>query len=167
MTFAVDWALKTNDLSLFPDAPHPLGFAWAPYVWLEGGLGAWGPLFWNPRSEAALWWCQGTLPTSQWRVFVYMCTRNQNPVPSCFWWLAAWCLFPEPWNWKAMSQFFSYSAPRREAGIPDVFSLVSGSSGLSVWFHFSISCLVLLPIPVALSVLSLSAFGPFSWLLFP
>ena len=45
-----------------------------------------------------------------------------------------------------------------------------GISGLSVWSHFSIiSSLVtvLLPSPLALSVLFFSAFGPFSWPLFP
>ena len=55
----------------------------------------------------------------------------------------------------------------REAGDSD-FSPLSGTSGLSVWSHFSIyiSSLVLLPSLVALSVLSVSAFGLFSWPLF-
>ena len=46
-------------------------------------------------------------------------------------------------------------------------SPLSGISGLSVWSHFSISSLVLLPNAVTLSVLSFSDFGPFSWSLLP
>ena len=61
---------------------------------------------------------------------------------------------------------FSWVYTMGGRGISDV-SPLSGMSELSVWSHFSISPLVLLPSPVALSVLSFSAFGPFSWSPFP
>ena len=59
-------------------------------------------------------------------------------------------------------------SPRREAGdfscLPPVWNL---RAAMPVWSHFCISPLlfVCLCSPVALSVLSFSAFGPFSWLL--
>ena len=55
---------------------------------------------------------------------------------------------------------FSFSCPRREAG--DVWCLPRLCNLRAViWFHFAISCLVLLPSPVTLSVLSFSACWPF------
>ena len=56
------------------------------------------------------------------------------------------------------------ATPKGGRGISDV-SPLSEISGFSVSFHFSISPLVLLPSPVALSVLLklfFSVFGPFS-----
>ena len=51
---------------------------------------------------------------------------------------------------------FCVHVPRREAGdvwcLPPVWNLRA-----VIWFHFAISCLVLLPSPVTLSILSFSA----------
>ena len=66
----------------------------------------------------------------------------------------------------SLSFFSSYSSPRREAGdvwcLPPVWHLRA-----VIWFHFAISCLVLLPSPVTPSVLPffLPA-GPFFWTFF-
>ena len=60
-----------------------------------------------------------------------------------------------------VASYYFACSPEGRPGISDV-SPLSGVSGLSVLSHFSISPLVLLASPVALSILSFSDFGRFS-----
>ena len=88
--------------------------------------------------------CQGTYYSSQWHVSMlhYVPVRNCVQLPLIVPWREAgdfWCLRPV-WNLRA-------------------FSLIP--------LFYIYSSFVLLPSPVALSVLFFSALGPFSWLLFP
>ena len=85
------------------------------------------------------------------------CSRDLSVLCSFSW--------PASGSWSA-SPFLSSPllltvADEVKPGGSDV-SPLSGISGLPVWSHFSISPLVLLPSPVAFSVLSCSAFDPFS-----
>ena len=73
---------------------------------------------------------------------------------------SAWMARTSPSSLLKPLASFLLATSEGRPGMSDV-SPLSGISGLSFWFHFAISSLVLLPTPVTLSVLSFSACWPF------